>query len=322
MLACPLFRVASLVVLICASAAAQNHRARIAVEGGGELPAKPLVTPQRKNTPVGGCDVLNVFNDGTIAYRVPGVQRDAEIPDGCRVTIRLPGYHTTDATLTDGSIVTLQRLGDREGSTVSFASLKAPREARKAYDRGLAASNRQKYEEAAKSFGIAVKAYPEFAQAWSDLGIVQVALKRNAEARASWEKAITAEPQFLKPYAQLARLAVAEGRYEDALEITIRGLEFNPVELPAIYFLNAVANFNLKHYDEAERAASATIAHDLKREIPMVESLLGSILGIQGHLDTAIDHFHKYLELAPNAADAGVIRQKIAELERRGMEMK
>jgi tetratricopeptide (TPR) repeat protein len=318
----PVFRVAALAALFACAAVAQNHSAKIAVEGGSELPGVPLVIPLRADMLVGECIVYNVFGNGTVTYRVPWVREETQIPDGCRVTIRLAGYHTTDATFTEGSTVTLKRLGEREGAAVSLTSLKAPKDARRAYDRGLAAANRLKYEDAAKAFEAAVAAYPQYAQAWSDLGLAQAALKRPGEARASWESAVKCDPQYLKPYVHLARLAVAEGRNEGALDITSRGLEFNPVEFPAIYFYNAVANFNLRHYDAAEKSAIETIAHDHSREIPIAESLLGSILGIKGDLGPAIDHLRKYLELSPQATDADVIRKKIDELERRGMELK
>lgn len=131
------------------------------------------------------------------------------------------------------------------------------------------------------------------------------------------ERAVKSDPQYLKPYVQLARLAVAEDRNRDALDITSRGLAFSPVEFPAIYFYNAVANFNLKNYDAAERSATETIAHDLEREFPEVERLLGSIFAVKGDLVPAIAHFRKYLELSPNAADADVISKRIDELEDR-----
>lgn len=318
----PAFRLVPLAALLASGALAQNHHARIAVEGGAELPGTPLLVPLRPDMQVGQCIILNVFGNGTVVYRVPWVLDETMVPDGCRVTIRLKGYRTADATLTEGSTFTLKRTGDSEGSTVSLTSLGATKEARKAYDRGLTAATRQKYEEAAKAFQAAVDVYPQYAQAWSDLGQVQAALKRPADARASWENAVKSDPRYLKPYVQLARLAVAEGRNDDALGITNRALELNPIEFPAISFYNAVANFNLEHYDAAEKSALRAIAHDPKRELPGAESLLGSILAAKGDLGPAIDHLRKYLELSPHASDANAIRQKIAEIERRGMEMK
>ncbi len=318
----PAFRLVSLAALFACAAWSQNHHAKIAVEGGAELPGTPLLVPLRPDMMVGQCVILNVFGNGTVVYQVPWVLDETQIPDGCRVTIRLKGYRTADATLTEGSTFTLKRTGDSEGSTVSLTSVNATKEARKAYDRGLAAATRQKYEEAVKAFQAAVAAYPQYAQAWSDLGLVQLALDRPAEARSSWEKAVQSDPRYLKPYVQLARLAIAEGRNQDALEITNRGLQLNPIEFPAISYFNAVANFNLKSYDAAQKSVIQAIAHDSKREIPMAESLLGSILAIKGDLGPAIDHLRKYLELSPKASDAATIREKIAEIERRGMEMK
>jgi tetratricopeptide (TPR) repeat protein len=234
----------------------------------------------------------------------------------------LRGYRTVDAVLTEGSTFTLKRLGDGEGSTVSLTSLQVTKKARQAYDRGLAATTRQKYADALKHFQAAVEESPKFAQAWSDLGQAQLALDRPAEARASWEQAVAADPQYLKPYVQLARLAVHEGRNEDAIEISDRGILLNPIEFPALLFYNAVANFNLRHYDAAHKSVVLAIAHDPNREMPVAESLLGSILAMKGELAPAIDHFHKYLELSPHASDAAEIRKKIEELERMGMEMK
>ncbi len=318
----PAFRLITLAALLACAAWSQNHHAKIAVEGGAELPGTPLLVPLRPSMEVGQCVILNVFGNGTIAYSVPWVRDETQIPDGCRVTIRLKGYRTVDATLTESSTFTLKRVGDHEGSTISLTSVNATKDARKAYDRGLAAATRQKYEDAVRAFQAAVAAYPKYAQAWSDLGLAQLALHRPAEARASWEEAVQSDPQYLKPYVQLARLAVSEGRNQDALDITNRGLALNPVEFPAISYFNAVANFNLKHYEAAEKSVAQAIAHDSKREMPLAESLFGSILAVKGELGPAIDHLRKYLELSPKASDAAAIREKIAEIERRGMQLK
>ena len=313
-----ILRLVSLTALFAGAALAQSHRAKIAVEGAADLPGVPLLMPLPADMLTGECVILNTFGDGTVVYRVPWVREGTGVPDGCRITIRLTGYRTTNATLTDGSIVILKRLGDPEGSTVSVASLRVPKDARKAYERGLAAANHKKYDQAAQAFEAAVAAYPKYAQAWSDLGQMQFELKRPADARVSWERAVKADPQYLKPYVQLARLAVADNRNQDALDIAGRALEFNPVEFPAIYFYSALASFNLKNYDAAEKSATETVAHDADREFPEVERLLGSIFAVKGDFRPAIAHFRKYLELSPKAADAGDIRKQIDSLEQRG----
>ena len=300
----------------------QNHTAKLAVEGGAQLPGVPLLIPLRPDMLVGQCVIQNVFGNGTVVYSVPWVRDELAVPDGCRVTIRLAGYRTVDATLTEGSTFVLKRVGDREGSTISLTSLRAPNEAKKAYQRGLAASNRLKYDEAVNALREAVAAYPAYAQAWSDLGQAQLALERPSDARASWEAAVKSDPKYLKPYAQLARLAVAEGRDQDALAITTPALELSPAEFPQIYFYNAVANFNLKHYDAAEKSALLAIACDSTRELPVAETLLGSILALRGEVRAAVDHFYMYLTLSPKASDADEIRARIDDLERQANQPK
>jgi len=320
-----IYRLALLSALLAGAAFAQfggaTHQAKIVAEDDSALPGTPLLIPRDADMLVGRCEIHNVFGDGNVVYSVPWVRDNRGIADGCRVTIRLTGYRTLEATLTEGSTVVLKRIGDREGSTVSVASMEIPTDARKDYDRGLTAATNRKYGAAARAFEAAVAAFPRYAQAWSELGQVQLALKRPDDARASWEHAVQSDPQYLKPYVQLARLAIAEDRNRDALDITGRALALNPVEFPAIYYFNAVASFNLKDFKAAEREAAETIAHDSNRELPQAETLLGSIFAAEGDLAQAIAHFRKYLDLAPKAADARAIRNRIKELDRRGADV-
>jgi len=120
----------------------------------------------------------------------------------------------------------------------------------------------------------------------------------------------------LKAYLQLARLDLAEHRSQEALTTTDRALALNPVEYPGIFFFNAVANFNLKHFDAAEASARRTIDLDAKHEIPRAENLLATILAAKGDRRGALEHFRKYMELSPKAPDAPEVKQRIQELER------
>jgi tetratricopeptide (TPR) repeat protein len=262
---------------------------------------------------------LNVFGNGTVEYVINWRSREYDVhdADSCPVTIKLAGYRTMDATLHNGAVIVLKRIGDHEGSTVSMTSLNAPKEARKAYEKGAAAMSESRWVAAQKSFEKAVEQYPQYAQAWCDLGEALHAQSQGKEARAAWDKAIEADPKYLKTYLQSARLALEEGRTQDALETTNRALEQNPFEFPGIYFFNAVAHFNLKQMDAAEKSVLQAIEHDRLHEIPRAESLLGSILANRADWKGALDHFNKYLEYSPTAADAANVKKQIALLERR-----
>ena len=267
---------------------------------------------------------MNVFANGTVEFRINWSSREVNMHDldVCEVTISLAGFRTMDATLKNDAVIVLKRVGDHESSTVSMTSLKAPKDARKAFEKGQAEISENKLPAAQKQLEKAVALYPEYAQAWCDLGEVLRLQSKGTEARAAWQHALQADPKYLKSYLQLARLELQEGRMEDAIAITNRAIELNPVEYPGIYFFNAVANFNLRRLDAAEKSVREAIGHDSAHEIPRAESLLGNVLANRGKLLEAVQHLKKYLEYAPKAPDYVDVQQQIEALERRAAAVK
>jgi tetratricopeptide (TPR) repeat protein len=322
----------------CWAQLAQKHTARIALEDGTPLTGTPEVIPllNRQNVPacftprtdspdVGATNGrLEVFGNGTVQYVVRGTADpfcmgtaclDGRAGDSCPVRIRLAGYRTTDATLRQDAVIVLKRIGDNEGTSVSITTLNAPKEARKAYESGVAAMSHQKWEAAQKGFERAVAVYPQYAQAWSDLGESLAQDLKPQEARAACEHALEADPKYLKPYVQLARLALSEGRIEDAGRITTRALAMNPVEFPGLYYYDAVVDLRLKRLDDAEKSARRAVDLDSNHEVPLAESLLGTLLAAKGDRSGAIEHYRKYLAVSPDATDAPTVKRRIAELE-------
>ena len=304
-------RILLIATLSCAALWGQRYHAQVLVEGGGGPPKEPLIRPDIVRGIAPLCRILTVFGNGTVEY-IP-IQY---LTDECPVTIFLKGYQTTHATLRDGAVIVLKREGDHEGATVSMTSLKAPEDARKAYQKASELMIDKKWAAAQKQLERAVGIYPDYALAWSGLGEVLVEQSRPDEARGAFEKSIAADPKYLKPYLQLARLALNQRRPEDALQITDKAIALKPVNYPGIYFYNAVANFNLKRLDAAEKSAREAVDSDLSHEIPRAENLLGMILLAGGDTGGALQHLKKYLEIDPKAGDAADVKQLIAKLEK------
>ena len=309
----------SLLLMSTFTARAQMmYHAKIVVEGGSTLPQTPQIVVGLSHELVPACHVYNVFGNGTVSYAVDWRYRpyDKSMADACPVVIRLPGYQRTETVLRDGAVITLKRVGDHESSTVSMTALKAPETARKAYDKGLAAMSREKWASAQKEFERAVSIYPEYASAWDELGEALREQSKADEARAAYEHAIQADAKYLKPYLQLARLALNQGRNQDAITITDRALALNPIEYPGIFFFNAVANFNLKHFEAAETSVRRAVDLDANHEIPRAEYLLGNLLQAKGDGRGALEHLRKYVEYDPKSPDVGEVKTRIQELER------
>lgn len=305
---------------IVASASAQTYHATIVTEDGSPLPTSPQIVPSLSERLVQECAIVNIFGNGSVQYLVNYRSRpyDPSTADMCDVTIRLKGYQPMNATLRNDATIVLKRVGLHEGSTVTATSLSAPEPAKKAYGKGVNAMNDNKLADAQKNFEKAVGIYPEYAQAWSDLGEVLRRQAKPMDARAAWEKAVAADPKYIKPYIQLARLDMEEKRPEDAAAIAGKAVAMNPLEFPELYFVYAAANYNLKHLDLAEANARRATDLDRAHEIPRAELLLGTILISKGDRSGGLEHFKKYVELVPKAPDAEQVKRAIAQLEAPG----
>ena len=102
-----------------------------------------------------------------------------------------------------GTIV-LRRYANVEGTTISMTSLQAPKEAKKAFDKGRKAIGKKKWAEAKLQLEKAVGLYPQYAAAWCDLGRTLEESGNIPEARKAYAQALTADTKFVTPYLQLA----------------------------------------------------------------------------------------------------------------------
>jgi tetratricopeptide (TPR) repeat protein len=316
-------------IVACALAAAGfgqvsylNYHAKLVLENGAALPSSPLIIPPPPGSDLPPCRDVSVFANGLITYAVPRILDPGEPPiprnfdDKCRITISVKGYKETTVTLYSDAVVVLHQMGDPEGSTVSVTSLRVPKAAAKAYDKGIAALADEKLPVAQKQFEQAVALYPEYAQAWSHLGETLEQESQIREAVAACEHAVQADGKYIRPYLQLMRMAVKEKRMEEAAALGERAMRLNPVEFPGIFYYDAEANYKLKHLDVAEKAAQRAIELDTTHQYPGAECLLGMILADKGDNHGALQHLNAYLALAPRADDAAEVRRRVEELQK------
>lgn len=299
--------VALALLVLAAWGQTMTFHARIVIDDG----VPPPVTPQIIPDPMGSCTIVNVFGNGTVEYMTGERSRS----DECKVTIRLSGYRKTETTLRNGGVVVMTRLGTRSNPTVSLITLKAPEDARRAFEKGVAAVSSKKWAAAQKEFERAVASYPDYAPAWSALGEVLAEEAKPREARAAWERAVKADAKYAKAWVRLTHLEVEEGRMQDALEAASRAVQLDPRGFPGVYVDQAMANLELKRVGDAEESARRAVDLDTDHEVPRAERVLGLVLAAKGDRTGAAEHLKKYLKISPKAVDAAEVRQRIAELE-------
>jgi len=243
---------------------------------------------------------------------------------GCELRASLPGYRSELVNLAgrrimdnpDVGTIILRRLGNVEGLTTSATTLLAPKDARKAYEKGREEARKQKWDKAQKELEKAVQLYPKYAVAWYELGRVHETQKKPIPARDAYAKALAADGKYVNPYLQIALLDAREQKWQEVADTTHRVLQLNPFDFPAAYFYNSVANFNLRKLEEAEKSAREALKLDPQHRIPKVSHLLGVILAQQNELEEAVQHMRNYLEHSPEAADGETVKEQIAEMEK------
>jgi tetratricopeptide (TPR) repeat protein len=199
--------------------------------------------------------------------------------------------------------------------TVSATTLAAPSNARKAYDKGVAAMHEQKLDAAAGEFAKAVAAYPGFAAAWFELGVLRQSKNDAAGAAEAWKQALKSDAKYVRPYEGLTALAERQQNWADVEKYSHDWLQLAPEDFPAAYLYNAVANARLDKVAEAEHAAREGIRIDKERKLARLSYVLGLLLMQKKEYSESAKCFRTYLELAPNAKDAAIVREELAKLE-------
>jgi len=282
------------------------YHARIVVEEGVAPPVSPQIIPD----PPVRCIIGEVFGNGQVNFEVP-----LRSSGSCPVTIRLAGYRKNQAILRNEAVIVMKRPGNYANSTVSLTTLQAPEQARKAYEKGVAAMLGKKWDSARKELEGAVAVYPEYAPAWNALGEVRTALSQPQQAQEAFERAAKADPKFAPAWAHLAHIAAGEGRVNDTMQAAERVIQLDPKGYPDVYADLALADLALKRPEAAEKSARRAVELDTLHEIPRTERVLGSVLAAKGDQKGAIEHWQKYLEMSPKAEDAAEVRDQIARAE-------
>ncbi len=242
----------------------------------------------------------------------------------CELRARLAGYRSQSVNLAthramdnpDLGTILLHRIGASEGTTVSAVSLAAPKDARKAFEKGLEAAKKKKSDDAMRDFQKAVEVYPNYAAAWCELGKMQAFQGDFYTARGSFQYAVKADPSFVVPYMELSLLAVRAQKWQEVADTSERVVTLDPFDYPQAFLFNAVANYNLKKIDAAERSVRQALKLDTRRQFPKSFHLLGLIMARRQDYSGAAEQFRTYLELAPDAEDAPAVRSQLAAIDK------
>lgn len=241
----------------------------------------------------------------------------------CELRASLPGFHSESVPLLsrramdngDIGVIILKRMGKVDGYSTSATLARAPKDSRKAYEKGLGLIKRNKPDEAQTEFLHAVELFPRHAAAWFELGKLYERGDHLDQARDAYQKANAADANYVNPYERLYLIAIREGKWADAADLSDKVMRLNPYDFPASSFYNALANVNLQRWDAAEK--SAREAAKLKGTEAMPKSLM--ILAVaqanKGDLPGSVESLNAYLKTGPVAVDRDRAQKLLGQVQ-------
>jgi Tfp pilus assembly protein PilF len=266
------------------------------------------------------------FVDSHGVERTPqDAQRQMETQyEGCVVRGALAGFRSAEKTITIHNLrdepnlgtIILSPEGRSGGMEVSTTTKTAPPKALKAFEKARGEWLEQHPDTALRDLKKAVQIYPEFAEAWVQLGKIEETSDPQA-AKDAFSKALSADPKFILPYERLAAMAVTEGKWQEATDQTSRALELDPEGTPELWYYDALAKFQLGKTDEAQVSVQKALAIDPRHSVPNVEQLLAVVLARKADYPGAIQHLKNCLSYMPSGTNADLVKQQIAQLEQK-----
>ena len=287
-------------------------KGQFSFELGGQTQTQTYETPDATDTI--GSGLPNTGTNGSQITDYRACQLQAIAAGFTSEQIELASRLNGDSYVDIGRIV-LHRMAQAQGFMVSATSAAAPPKAKKNFAKGLTLEKKEKWAAAQQKFQAAVDLYPKYADAWLELGRVQLNQERKNEAKAAFQKAVTADPKFVPPYQGLIEIAMKDRNWKDLAESTEQVLQLDPVSFPAYWFYNSAANYNQRKYDVALKSALRGLETDVQHRIPKLQYLLGLTLAQKHDYKGAVEHILNYLRTGPASEDALLAKAQLKRLE-------
>jgi hypothetical protein len=204
---------------------------------------------------------------------------------------------------------------NKSPGTLSLRALSIPRKARKQMDKGMTLLYRNfDFIESLKAFERAIHEYPDYYEAYAQIGIAYTRLADMAKAEKAFQKSINmSHERHVEAYIGLAELFLNDGRFAEAEPLMRKAVEIDSTSWRAHANLARVL---LQLHRPSESETSATVAVKLRPN----EAILYLVLAnahVELHDNRALlNDLNHYLDLAPNGSFADQARRELDRIQR------
>jgi Tfp pilus assembly protein PilF len=189
-----------------------------------------------------------------------------------------------------------------------------PKPALEQVKKASAALEKNETKQAIGYLNEAVKLYPQFAEAYSELGSLYLKTGELDKAEEALRKTLQLNEK--NPTAQLNYGIVLLNQrkmYEAEKQLEKAVLADENAATPHMYLGIALLGLNYPDYAEKEFLKAISLKNDEK--LAQAHRYLGGIYWKKGNYKQAIEHLEKYLEFVPKAPDAEKVRTTIKQLK-------
>lgn len=212
--------------------------------------------------------------------------------------------------------VKVKRAGELEpnysvpaSALVSASDLGIPARARKEVERACKLLGKLDLTDAEQSLRKAIAIYPDFAEAYNNLGVIYGRLGDREHEREALEKAIRINERLAPAYVNLGKMRIAAGDFASAETALNKASRFDPVD-PATLILLAYSELMDRRFEEA--VAASRKAHALDKPHSLVHRLAANALEQEGQAAGAIAELALFLAEEPTGPRADAARKELA----------
>jgi tetratricopeptide (TPR) repeat protein len=200
-------------------------------------------------------------------------------------------------------------------SEISARELRIPGKALRTFNKGTKLLAEKNSAASILEFQRAIKAFPDFYEAYYKIGIAELSLQHQGEAQAAFEESIEVSHGRYPPADFGLGVALClQKQFADAESAIRRGLDLDPGEAEG-YFTLAWVLFNAARLPDAEKNARQAVL--LSADFAAAYLLLGQIHLRQGNTSALVSDLDAYLRLdpgGPHGAEARAVRSQAQQL--------
>jgi len=197
--------------------------------------------------------------------------------------------------------------------TVSAADLNIPQKARKEFDKANESIARQDWNRAKEELAKAIEIYPQYADAYNNLGVVYARLDDTTHEREALQKAVSLNDHLASAFVNLGKMDIKAHNFPEA-EVQLGKAANLDGNDPQTLMLLANVELMNRHFDAAIDHCKKvhSLPHDQQT---LVHYIAARALEHENRFPEAVAEFHTFLQEEPQGPRADAVRKELSPLE-------